>query len=293
MKATTFKMSTKRIHIITDSTSDIPQELLPDLPVTVVPTFVNMDGDSVPDDYVHLDRQEFYRRLPTLRPFPSTSAVSPGMTEDAINAVVDQCDHIIFLAQSTKLGSCYTQMRVAASKLPADKYTLIDSEQMAMGFGWQVIIGAETALATGSLEATLDAMTRVRKTVRVYCALNTLEYLQRGGRVGWAQANIGALLQIKPILLVEDGEVKSYARVRTFGRAIEEIVRVAHDYTPLDRLAVIYTTDVEAAHALRDRLQDLLPPGNHTVVSRITPSIGVHVGPGGLGIVPLSAAWKN
>lgn len=285
-------MPSKRIHIITDSTSDVPPELQPKLPITVVPTFVNFDGDSIPDDNVQLDRQDFYRRLPTLRPFPTTSAVSPGMTEDAIAAIADQVDHIIFCAQSTKLGSCYTQMRVAASKLPADKYTLIDSQQMAMGFGWQVIIGAETALATGSVEETLDAMARVRQTVRVYCALNTLDYLQRGGRVSWAQAGLGTLLQIKPILLVEDGEVKSHAKVRTFGRAIDEIVRVAHEYTPLDRMAIVYTTDADAAYALRDRLQDILPPGDRTLVTRITPSIGVHAGPGALGIAPLSASWK-
>ncbi|MBL8144901.1 MAG: DegV family protein [Anaerolineae bacterium] len=286
-------MSTERIHIIADSTSDIPPELLPNLPITVVPTFVNFAGNSFPDDNVQLDRQGFYQQLPALRPFPTTAAASPGMIEDAIKAVADRCDHIIFLAQSTKLGSCYTQMRLAASSLPPDRYTLVDSQQIAMGFGWQAIIGAETALETGSVEATLDAMARVRKAVRVYCALNTLEYLQRGGRVGWAQAGIGTLLQIKPILLVEDGEVKSHAKVRTFSRALEEIVRVAHEYAPLDRLAIIYTTDAEAANALRDRLQDILPAGGRTIVTRITPSIGVHAGPGALGIVPLSAAWKN
>ena len=286
-------MTTERIHIIADSTSDIPPELLPNLPITVVPTFVNYGGNSYPDDNAQLDRHSFYQQLPALRPFPTTAAASPGMVEDAIKAVADQCDHIILLAQSTKLGSCYTQMRLAASTLPPDRYTLVDSQQIAMGFGWQAIIGAETALETGSVEATLDAMARVRKAVRVYCALNTLEYLQRGGRVGWAQAGIGTLLQIKPILLVEDGEVKSHAKVRTFSRALEEIVRVAHDYAPLDRLAVIYTTDAEAANELRDRLQDILPPGGRTIVTRITPSIGVHAGPGALGIVPLSAAWKN
>jgi len=286
-------MSTSSIHIIADSTSDIPPELLTSLPITIVPTFVNFGGGSYPDDNVQLDRQAFYQQLPSIRPFPTTAAASPGTVDDAIKAVADSCDHIILLAQSTKLGSCYTQMRLAASSLPPDRYTLVDSQQIAMGFGWQAIIGAETALETGGVEATLDAMTRVRKAVRVYCALNTLEYLQRGGRVSWAQAGIGALLQIKPILLVEDGEVKSHAKVRTFSRALEEIIRVAHDFAPLDRLAIIYTTDVEAAYALRDRLTDILPPGQRTVVSRITPSIGVHTGPGALGVVPLSAAWKN
>lgn len=286
-------MSTRQpIHIVTDSTCDIPPDMLPDFPITVVPTFVNFGGNSYPDDNIQLDRAEFYQRLPSLRPFPTTAAMSPGMAEDAINAAAEHAEHVIICTLSSKLSGVYNTMRLAASKLPADKYTLIDSQQVAMGLGWQVLIGAETALATADVAATLDAMARVRKTVRVYCALGSLDYLHRGGRVGWAQAGIGTLLQIKPILLVEDGEVKSHAKVRTFSRAVDEVVRVAHEYQPLDRMAIIYAADIDAAHALRDRLQDILPSGGQTIISRLTPSIGVHTGPSGLGIVPLSASWK-
>ncbi|HYO87213.1 MAG TPA: DegV family protein [Candidatus Limnocylindrales bacterium] len=286
-------MSFRKIHIVTDSTCDIPPEMLPRLPISVVPTFVNYGGNSYPDDNVQLDREEFYRRLPTIRPFPTTAAMSPGMAEDAIMAAADSSDHVIICTVSTKLSGVYNTMRLAASKLPADKYTLVDSIQVAMGLGWQVIVGAEVAAETGSIEQTLEAMARVRKTVRVYAALGTLEYLHRGGRVGWAQAGIGTLLHIKPIVLVEDGEVKSYVRVRTFSRAIDEVVRVAHEYKPLDRMAIIYGSDINAAYALRDRLQDILPAGDRTLVTRITPSIGVHIGPSGLGIAPLSASWRT
>lgn len=285
-------MSSQRIHFITDSTSDIPPEMLAGLPVTVVPTFVNFGGNSYPDDNVQLNRQEFYEQLSSMRPFPTTAAMSPAMATDAIRDAMGKSDHVIICTVSSKLSGVYNTMRLAASEFPAEKYTLIDSNQVAMGLGWQVIIGVETALQTGNLEATLDAMGRVRKTVRVYCALGTLEYLHKGGRVGWAQAGIGTLLQIKPILLVEDGEVKSHARVRTFSRAIDEVVRVAGEYKPLDRLAIIYAADVDAAYALRDRLKDISPAGDRTIVSRITPSVGVHTGPGGLGIAPLSASWK-
>ncbi|MBL8144902.1 MAG: DegV family protein [Anaerolineae bacterium] len=285
-------MSSKRIHIVTDSTCDIPPEMLPNYPVTVVPTFVNYGGNSYPDDNVQLNRQEFYQQLPTMRPFPTTAAMSPAMAEDAINVAAAASDHVIICTLSAKLSGVYNTMRLAAANLPAEKYTLIDSQQVAMGLGWQIIIGAETAMATGSVEATLDAMARVRKVVRVYCALTTLDYLHKGGRVGWAQAGIGTLLQIKPILLVEDGEVKSHVKVRTFSRAIDEVVRVASEYKPLDRMAIIYAADVDAAYALRDRLKDILPGGDKTIISRITPSVGVHTGPGGLGIAPLSASWK-
>lgn len=286
-------MTSHKIHIVTDSTCDVPPEMLPGMAVTVVPTYVNYGGNSYPDDNVQLDREDFYRRLPTLRPLPTTAAMSSGTAEDALLAAAESSDHVIICTVSSKLSGVHNVMRLAAGKLPADKYTLVDSDSVAMGLGWQVIIGAEVAAETGSVEATLDAMARVRKTVRVYAALSTLEYLHRGGRVGWAQAGIGTLLQFKPIVLVEDGEVKSFARVRTFSRAIDEVVRVAHEYHPLDRLAIIYGSDVDAAYALRDRLTDILPAGGRTLVTRITPSIGVHIGPGGLGIAPLSASWRT
>jgi DegV family protein with EDD domain len=215
------------------------------------------------------------------------------MAEDAIMAAAADSDHVIICTVSTKLSGVYNTMRLAASTLPPDKYTLVDSLSVAMGLGWQIIVGAEVAAETGDVQTTLDAMARVRKTVRVYAALGTLEYLHRSGRVGWAQAGIGTLLQIKPIVLVEDGEVKSYVRVRTFSRAVDEVVRVAHEYKPLDRLAIIYGSDLDAAHALRDRLTDILPDGNRTLVTRITPSIGVHIGPSGLGIAPLNASWRT
>ncbi len=285
-------MSAKKIHLVTDSTCDVPPEMVTQLPVTVVPTFVNFGGNSYPDDNVALDRDEFYQKLPTIRPYPTTAAMSPAMAEDAIMAAADQADHIVICTVSSKLSGVYNTMRLAASKLPPDKYTLIDSEQVAMGLGWQIILGAETALRTGSVEETLDVISRVRKTVRVYCALPTLEFLHRGGRVSWAQAGIGALLQIKPILLVEDGEVKSHAKVRTFSRALDELIRVAGEYRPLDRIAIIYGSDLDMAYALRERLKEVLPPGDRTFITRITPSIGVHTGPGGLGIVPLSASWR-
>jgi DegV family protein with EDD domain len=286
-------MASRRIHIVTDSTCDIPPEMLPHMAVTVVPTFVNYGGNSYPDDNVQLDREAFYRQLPGIRPFPTTAAMSPGMAEDAIMAAAADSDHVIICTVSTKLSGVYNTMRLAASTLPPDKYTLVDSLSVAMGLGWQIIVGAEVAAETGDVQTTLDAMARVRKTVRVYAALGTLEYLHRSGRVGWAQAGIGTLLQIKPIVLVEDGEVKSYVRVRTFSRAVDEVVRVAHEYKPLDRLAIIYGSDLDAAHALRDRLTDILPDGNRTLVTRITPSIGVHIGPSGLGIAPLNASWRT
>ena len=135
--------------------------------------------------------------------------------------------------------------------------TLIDSKSVTLGLGFQVLAGAETAEATGDVDQVQAAIERVRDRAHVYAALETMEFLRRSGRVGWAAAGIGALLQIKPMLEVYDGEVKSGSRVRTFGRAVEELIRLAHEQAPLERLAVLYISD------RRRRGKTPRPPGRY------------------------------
>jgi DegV family protein with EDD domain len=285
-------MTPKKIRFITDSTSDIPDDLRARYNIEVVPVFVNYGGSSFADDEKELHREEYYSKLATLRPFPTTSAMPPSMVESVIQKVADDADHIMMLTVSSKLSGVYNAFRLAAQKLPGDKYTLIDSESTTAGLGWQVIVGAETAAQTGDIAATIDAITRVRKNSMVYAALGTLEFLHRSGRVGWAAAGIGSLLQIKPIVGVVNGEVESLQRVRTFSRAVDELVRYAREWAPLDRLIILYGTDYAGASALQDRLSDIAPK-DHTYIVRINPAVGTHIGPNGLGVVPLSIKWKQ
>jgi DegV family protein with EDD domain len=284
--------TSKKIRFITDSTCDIPEELVRKHQITVVPVFVNFGGGSFADDGVELKREDYYTKLATLRPFPTTSAMPPAMTEKAFLDAAKEADHVVAITVSSKLSGVYNAFRLGAQKLPADRFTLIDGQSTTTGLGWQVVIGAEVAEQTGDVEQVISAINRVRDATRVYAALGTLEFLHRSGRVGWAAAGIGTLLQIKPIIKVEDGEVKSLSRVRTFSRAVDELIRFAHDHAPLDRLAVLYGIDTDAAYTLKERLKDIAPPDN-TYIVRINPAVGTHIGPNGLGIAPVSASWKN
>ncbi len=285
-------MAFKKIRFITDSTADIPESLIEKHQITVVPVFVNYDGGSFADDEKELSREAYYNKLQHIRPFPTTSAMPPGLCEKAIMQVADECDHIFIVTLSAKLSGVYNAFRLAVQKLPADRYTLIDSLSTTTGLGWPVVIGAEVAEKTGDIQQVINAINRVRDATRVYAALGTLEFLHRSGRVGWAAAGIGTLLQIKPILKVEDGEVKSMARVRTFSRAVDELVTAAHAHAPLDRLVILYGIDLQGAHNLQNRLKDIAPP-DQTYIVRINPAIGTHIGPNGLGVVPVSASWKS
>jgi len=285
-------MTFKKIRIVTDSTCDIPTDLLHKHHITSVPCYVNYGGSSYADDGVQLVREEYYKQLGSMRPFPTTAAMPPAQAETMIKAAAEDADHIIIITVPAKLSGVYNTMRLAAlSSLPADRYTLIDSGQVTMGLGWQVVIGSEVAEATGSVQAVIDAMQRVRENQKVYAALSTMDFLRAGGRVSWTAASIGALLQIKPIVEVLNGEVKSHARVRTFNRAVEELIEQAHKQVPLDRLAILHTNNHAGAESLLQHLADIAPA--YTLIVNITPTIGTHIGPGGLGIATVSETWRT
>lgn len=284
-------MTFKKIRFVTDSTCDIPPEWVDKYRFGVVPAFVNYGGESYADDGVQLVREEYYQKLASIHPFPTTSAPPPGLAEQVIKQTFEDADHLFIVTTSAKLSGIYNAMRLGSSSLPQDRVTLIDSTSTTMGLGWQVVIGAEVAEMTGDIAQVQDAILRVQKAQRVFAALGTLEFLHRSGRVGWARAGIGSLLQIKPVIEVRDGEVPIVARVRTFARAIDEMVKLTREVAPLDRLAVLYASDEESAQNLHQQLQDIAPPD--TVLVRINPAIGTHIGPSGLGLSPVQQSWRT
>ena len=279
-------MTLTKIRFVTDSTCDLPLDIVQKYDIRVIPTFINYGDQSIPDDGVALSRADFYRELPTRTPFPKTSAIAPGQAEEVITQAFEGADHLFLISVASKLSAVYNIMRLAAQKLPQERISLIDSKSVTMGLGFQVLAGAEAAAATGDVAQVRAAIESTRERARVYAALETMEFLRRSGRIGWAAAGIGALLQIKPILDVYDGEVNSGSKVRTFGRALDELVNVVHKQAPLERMAMLFINDLDVAERLRDRLSDVAPP--NTFIASVTPTIGVHVGTGGVGVVTVS-----
>lgn len=284
-------MTFKKIRFVTDSTSDIPAHWIEQYRIGLVPAFINYGGNSYADDGVELIREEYYNKLASIRPFPTTSAPPPGLAEEVVKSTFEDADHLIIVTAASKLSGIYNTMRLAISSLPQERVTLIDSQTTTMGLGWQVVIGAEVAEKTGDPQQVQDAIYRVRDAQRVFAAIGTMEFLHRSGRVGWAAAGIGTLLQIKPVIEVKQGEVESIARVRTFARAVDELVRLTNEVAPLDRLAILYVTDEEGGHNLREQLGDIAPPD--TVFVRVNPAIGTHIGPSGLGVAPVQQSWRT
>lgn len=283
-------MAFTKIKFVTDSVADLPQELLDKHDIALVPAFVNYNGGSFADDGKELDRKAFYRDLPTMTTHATTAAPPPALAEETLQRHFEGADHIIAIVTPAKLSATYNSFRIGGAGLPADKYTLIDSGQLSLGMGWQVIVGAEVAAQTGDVAATVDAIRRVQNNQALYCGLVTMEYLRRSGRVGWASAGIGALLQIKPILQVADGEVKPAARIRTFSKAVDFLVETIRQQGALDKMAILHSNNPEGAQDLQERVKDILPQG--TFITNIGPTLGVHIGPGSLGFASVSATWK-
>jgi DegV family protein with EDD domain len=284
-------MTFKKIRFVTDSVCDIPADLVKKWDIAVVPCYVNYDDESHLDDGVDLKREEFFRKLPSMRTMPKTAAPSVGMTEKAITEAAQDADHVVIVTTPAKLSGIFNAMRLGAADIPAEKVSLIDSGMVTMALGWQVLIGAEVAQETGDVQKVLDAIQRVRKNQKLYAGLDTMEFLRRGGRVGWAAASIGALLQIKPILNVQDGEVTPLARIRTFSKAKEKLVELTREQAPLDRLAIIHANNPEGARDIQKHLGDAAPAD--TLIIEVGPTLGTHIGPGALGVIPVSKSWRQ
>lgn len=284
-------MSSKNIRFVTDSTCDISPDLLKKHHISVIPAFVNYGGKSYADDGVELNREVYYNQMPTMTTHPTTAAPSPGLAEKIIKAAAEQADHLILITAPATLSGIHNAFRLGASELPADRYTLVDSGTLSMGLGFQVLVGAETAEQTGSIEQTLDAIKRVRANQHVYAVPESMEYLRRSGRVGWAAASAAALLQIKPIVSATENEVSSVGRVRTFGKAIEKLVELAQADAPLDRLVLLHANNPEGAQEIKNRLGNIAPADTHFM--NVTPAIGTHIGPKALGVVTLKQAWRQ
>lgn len=278
-----------RILIMADSTCDLPPDLVRRFTIRIVPTYVQFGLESLADDGIQLTRTNFYKRLVTASPLPTTSAPSLGETIEIMNRALQDADFVIGLTAPSNLSAIYNVFRLAASQTAPERVTVIDSRTLSMGFGWQVIMAAEMAEAGHSAQAIQQMLLSTQPRIHVWAALDTLEYVRRSGRVGWAAATMGELLQIKPIIHLYDGEVGYAMRVRTSHRAFQALVDLAHQAAPLDRLAIMHTANPDGAQRLSDALHTIHPAATPVIVEA-TPIIGVHVGPNGLGLAVVQKA---
>jgi DegV family protein with EDD domain len=275
------------IRIVTDSTNDLPREIVDQHGIRVIPMYINF-GDQGFQDGVDITRQEFYDRLPSSDPFPTTAA--PGI--DQFTAVYSQlmedgATEILSIHISSSLSAVMDVAKTAAEQFQGVPITVYDSDQLSLGTGFQVRTAAQAADQGLPMPEILSMLKAQSSRTHVFAALDTLEFLKRGGRMNSVMATLGGLLQITPILTMHAG-IPGAERVRTKERAINRLLELATESVPLEELALVHTNAREEAEALWQKARHLFPEKENPLSVDVTPVLGAHLGPGAVGFTCIS-----
>jgi DegV family protein with EDD domain len=271
------------IRVVTDSSADLPPQLAQRWNITVVPCNVVV-GDVNYKDGVDIDTDEFYRRLASSPQLPTTAQPSAADFQAVYRDLVGQGHSILSIHLSGKLSGTLNSAEQARGSLDdAAAVQVIDSQLASIPMGLVVLSAAELAQETGSLQEVAGQVRRDLPLTHCFFLLDTLEYLQKGGRIGKAQAFLGAVLSVKPILGLRDGEVLPIARPRTRDRGMRQLLELAQGMAPVRQLAVIYSTDPQWAEELRQGLTGLLP-ADRIITARFGATLGTYIGPNAVGL---------
>jgi len=274
------------IRIVTDSTCDLPQELIQKYRISVIPMYVNV-GLKTYRDGIDLSRQEFYARLPDFKPAPTTAAPSPEAFRQTYEQLVAEgATEILSIHISIKLSGVYEIALQAAREMTIIPVTAFDSRQLSLGTGFQILAAAQAAEAGSSMSEILALLEAQIARTHAFAALDTLEFLRRSGRMSFAISFLGTLLQVKPFLKMYNGNPTA-ERVRTRKAAMKRLVELLEQAGPLEKVAMVHTQAADRAQALLVEIHDLLPAGE-IMVEEINPVLGAHIGPGVIGFVCIS-----
>jgi DegV family protein with EDD domain len=279
------------IRIITDSTCEAPPEVLRHPAVTVVPLSV-VFGQEALRDGIDITRDQFWARLPAANPLPTTSQAAPSDFLGLFQSFAEAGDEVIALLISGKLSGTLSSATIAYESNPGWPIDVIDSKNVSIGLG---LLAQEAVrmIDAGASRAEITArLLALREHVRLVFVLETLEYLQRGGRIGKAQAFVGTLLKFKPLLGIVDGEVVPLARVRSRAKAVDAAYDLLTQQVQARggnvRMALTNALAPEETWAMGARLSKAFETSDF-YVSDLGPVLGVHVGPGTLGAAVMAA----
>ena len=268
--------------IVTDSTADLLPGLVAQHAITVVPLTVNLDGRSYLDG-VDITAAEFYSKLQRSSSHPTTSQPSPGQFKEAYERLLADHREVVSIHISAKLSGTLSSAQQAAAMIGGDRVHVVDSQFASMPLAAVVLVAARRAAQGASASEVVADAGRVREATRCFFAVSTLEYLRRGGRIGAAGALLGSVLQIKPILAIEDGQVVPLERVRTHERALHRLVELVQAVDRKHGLCLVigHAAAETAAQALAERLE---ASAESLVIQPLGPVVGAHAGPGVVGV---------
>ena len=280
-----------RVAVVTDSASDMDPARAASLGIAIVPLIVSFGKDTYSAG-VDLTTDAFWRRMTAPdSPFPTTAACSPGVFQVAYQRAFDGgAEAIVSIHVAGTLSGTIKAAEVAAGMFKDREIHVVDSMSASMGEGVLSELAVQMASAGSTPAEIAQVVTNRREDIGVYLALETLEYLKRGGRISGAQAAIGTLLSVKPIIEIKDGRVETAERVRTRGKAREKLVELL-TVRPIERLSILHTTRADVEE-FAEQLIPKIPGGidrSKVTIDLVGPSVGPHLGPGCVGAVALYA----
>jgi len=274
------------IKVVTDSTCDLPEEIIAEYGITVVPLYINFGNQSYLDG-VELSRQEFYERLPDCDPPPTTAIPGLQMFLQAYEKLAAEgATEILSIHISVSLSGTVNVAYLAAQEASVP-VTAFDSGTLSMGTGFLVWAAASAAAEGRPMDEIVALLEEQGSRTHVFAALDTLEFLRRSGRMNRVMAALGSWLQMKPLLKMYDGNPTA-EKVRTTKHATNRLVTLLSDLVPLEKVALVHTHALKRAEELRQKVQHLLPEGELLSVD-ITPVFGTHLGPGAVGFACVTA----
>jgi DegV family protein with EDD domain len=274
------------IKIVADSTCDFTPRVAQELGVTIVPLHV-IFGDVSYREGVDITADEFYEMLVKSRQLPTTSAPSVANFQEVYQRLLDEGHSIVSIHLSGKLSATVRMAQAAADSLnQPGRIAVVDSQSVSLGIAFAILEAAAAVRAGAGLEEVKAAAESVPGRLEVLFMVDTLEYVRRGGRIGRARAYLGTILRIKPILAVREGEVYPVERVRTRAQGVERIIQAGVRHQNVKLAGVGHSTTPDEAELIRERMAMAFPHAQ-VFVSRIGPVLGVHGGPGivGIGVV--------
>lgn len=281
-----------KVRIVTDSTADLPKELVEKYGITVVPLKVFFGSECLIDG-VDLSAAEFYSRLAASKELPTTSQPSPTEFVEYYRPLIDEGADIVSIHISSHMSGTLQSAQLAKTMLGYEGLEVIDSRSVSVVLGMMVLAAARAAEAGGSRAEVAALLQNIIADHRVFFMVDTLEYLQRGGRIGKAQAFLGTILNVKPLCTILDGVINPYEKVRGRKKAINRLVQLfAEQYRDAGPLFCFMThgNDLEGLQTLQDLVREKLNCAE-TAYSQMGSVVGTHVGPGIVGMAVCSQKY--
>lgn len=278
-----------KIAFVTDSTAYLPESIRQQYNIHVAPQ-VLIWGSEMYQDGVDIQPSEFYQRLKTAKVMPTTSQVTPGAFQKIFASLVEQDYQVMAILISNLLSGTIASAIQAREMLGKGAIIVVDSQSAAMGLGFQVLMAARAAEQGASLTECKAVVDQARENTGVVFAVDTLEFLHRGGRIGGASRFLGTALNIKPILELRNGRVEALERVRTRKKSLERLIELVEERSekrqPL-RIATLHANAAVEAQELLETAKQRLNP-TETILAEVSPVIGTHAGPGTVGLAFLA-----